>query len=501
MQTACDLLDTSPQDYYGSGNFWNNTAQVNGYMNGLHSNLRSSYTMFFTLGEIRGGTQRTGVGSLGTSLDMEQIKLNLINKDNPGISNWHGMYSNIMQVNLFIDNVENGCEFLSDADRNYYLGQAYGLRALYYFMLYKTFGGVPIIKTVELLKGQISADKFYVPRNTPQETLAFIKEDVNKSESFFGTNVKIDKTQWSKYATLMLKAEVYMWAAKVTTGDQAATGNADMTIAKNALQQVLGKFTLLENFSTIFSKKNNDEVIFTLHFGDTEATNWASLFLYATADVAKLTDKDGVALGDILDLKGRGGPLRHEWKQSFWNTYDEKDSRRDATFLQYFAGGDFGIVLKKCIGSVNSTNDRVFDSDIIVYRYADVLLMMAEIENSLTGNCATYINQIRERAYGANYTPAVAYTDATFAENELAILKERDKEFVWEGKRWFDVLRLQDAAKKSLVFSPAANYPAVAGGTANALLSATDSYKTLWPIDINTLNINPELKQTPGYEE
>lgn len=500
-QTACDLLDTTPQDFFGSGNFWNNTAQVNGYMNGLHNDLRNSYQMFYVLGEARGGTQRTGVGSLGTSLDMEQVKLNLINKDNTGISNWYGLYSRIMQVNLFLDNVENRCEFLSDADRKYFLGQAYGLRALYYFMLYRTYGGVPIVKTVDLLTGQISADKFYVPRNTPKETLDFIKEDINKSEASFASNVTIKKTMWSKYATLMLKAEIYMWAAKVTTGNQAATGNADLTTAKDALQQVTGKFSLLPNFSEIYSKKSNDEIIFTLHFSDTEATNWASLFLYASADVSKLVDKNGNALGDVLNLRGNGGPLRHEWKPSFWYSYDEKDSRRDASFLQYFAGSDFGIVLKKCVGSINSTNNRVFDSDVIVYRYADVLLMMAEIENSLTGKSATYINQIRERAYGSNYSAAVAHVDGTFAENELAILKERDKEFVWEGKRWFDVVRMHDANKKSLVFSADANYPTTVGGTASPLLSSADAHKVLWPVDVNTLNINPLLEQTPGYDK
>ena len=92
-----------------------------------------------------------------------------------------------MQVNHFIQKVENECAFLSEADRKTYLGQAYGLRALYYFMLYKTYGGVPIVTTVELLDGKVTADKFYVERATPEATLSFIKEDIGKSESYFGT--------------------------------------------------------------------------------------------------------------------------------------------------------------------------------------------------------------------------------------------------------------------------------------------------------------------------
>ena len=70
----------------------------------------------------------------------------------------------------------------------------------------------------------------------------------------------------------------------------------------------------------------------------------------------------------------------------------------------------------------------------MLYRYSDVLLMMAECENGLGNPCASYINEVRARAYGDNFA-GNEYVEGTFAENELAILQERDKEFVGEGKR------------------------------------------------------------------
>lgn len=134
--------------------------------------------------------------------------------------------------------------------------------------------------------------------------------------------------------------------------------------------------------------------------------------------------------------------------------------------------------------------------------YSDVLMMRAEVENGLTGKCASYINQIRERAYGANYSDAVAYKDGSFAENELAILKERDKEFVAEGKRWFDLRRMQDASKQPLVFSAAAAYPKVYGDAPTPVLDkAKETHKLLWPINVSTLTADPELTQTWGYDE
>ena len=161
-----------------------------------------------------------------------------------------------MQVNHFIQQVENECSFLDDTNRKHYLAQAYGLRALYYFMLYKTYGGVPIVTEVELLNGKVTADKFYVERATAEATLEFIKGDIQKSENNYAditvTN-SYDKTIWSKAATLMLKAEIYMWAAKVTITGHTATGTTDLKVAQAALNQIIGKFELLSDFENVFS--------------------------------------------------------------------------------------------------------------------------------------------------------------------------------------------------------------------------------------------------------
>lgn len=143
MYTSCDALDLAPEDFYGSGNYWKNEAEVKSYLIGLHTQLRSNYDMFYYLGELRGGTQRTGSSSIGTSLNYEDLRLNKIDKDNPGTTNFHGLYaSTILQVNHYIDQV-NKAGFLDDAAKKKYLAPAHGMRALYYFMLYRTFGGVP----------------------------------------------------------------------------------------------------------------------------------------------------------------------------------------------------------------------------------------------------------------------------------------------------------------------------------------------------------------------
>jgi hypothetical protein len=507
--SACDNLDLNPEDFYGAGNFWKEKGQVEAYLIGLHRDIRDSYKNYFIYGEARGGTLLTGVSSIGTSLDYEVIKLNRLSQDTYGIGNWGDFYTYLLQVNHAIDNLENNCSFLSATDLNYYKGQVYGLRAFYYFWLYRSYGGVPLETDVKVANGTFDVTDLYLERASAEATLQQIKDDLQQSETSFEStqNSTFNSYFWSEYATQMLKAEVYMWSAKVTTGDHIATGNSDLQIAKAALSNLIGKFSLAANYADLFNANNKaaakTESIFTLYFDKKEATNWGDYFVYSSAQfIGQSWDKNGNLYQDPLDLCG-SGLLRHEYKESFIKSFDEDDSRRSVTFLEYYRDENltmFGASLKKILGTTDS-GKRYYDSDIHIYRYADALLMMAEVENGLSGHCADYINQVRERAYGKNYAQVYEYKDGSYAENELAILKERDKEFVSEGKRWFDVIRLHDDANAPLVFSVEAAYATAYGEKVTPILDKnSESYKLLWPIEKTLIDRDPKLEQTPGYK-
>ena len=205
-----------------------------------------------------------------------------------------------------------------------------------------------------------------------------------------------------------------------------------------------------------------------------------------------------------LNLCGTG-MHRVEYREALIRSIDKTDARRAATFFEAYdspnpASRNYGSCVVKYMGHVED-GARHYDSDVILYRYADVILMLAEIENGQGNSAAAagYINQIRKRAYGSNYSSAVEFPASSFAATELAILKERDKEFVAEGTRWFDLIRLQDASKKPLVYSAAAAYPMNYGEAAVPVLSESESHKLLWPINAAVLAADPMLEQTPGY--
>lgn len=503
---ACDNLDLAPEDYYASGSFWKTPSQVDGAMIGLHNQLRNYQFTFFNLGELRGGTLRTGTSFPGSSsLNSSSIITQDIRESATGISGWAGFYSAIFQVNNFIYQVEKA-DYLVATDKSYYLGQAYGLRAFYYFQLYRTYGRVPLSKEPKVaISTPTTAQEAYLPRTaTEKETLDFIKEDIGKSITSFADNyaTKMQKAQWSLAASQMLKGQVYLWSAKVKIdGAAPTTTTADLIAARTAIETVISKYTLQSNFGNVFNSaataaiKGNSEIIFALRYGQGEATNNYSQFLYQMSDALNgYVDDKGVAIpsADPLKVNGGGTFIRYEYKYDLYAKFDAADTRANVTFLNFNKGTVKAVLLRKFIGTVVD-GARSFSDDFPIYRVAEAHLMLAEIKNKQGLDPSAEINIIRNRAYASSIAPV--YINGTFEQNEIAIFDERQKEFVAEGKIWYDLRRMQDAAGNPLAFKKDLNLIGVLDNVAG------QNHKLLWPIDLGTLNSDETLKgqQNPGY--
>lgn len=130
---------------------------------------------------------------------------------------------------------------------------------------------------------------------------------------------------------------------------------------------------------------------------------------------------------------------------------------------------------------VMNGSTRVRCDDYPIYRYSDLLLMLAEAKVLLGEDPATEINRVRQRAFGDAYDASTV----GFPNQEIdkypadAVLQERLFEFMLEGKRWYDLRRFGDSYV--LDYTPA------------------ESARLLWPINQGALTNNPLLKQTVGY--
>ena len=490
------MLDLSPEDYFGANNFWQNETQVTNFIAGLHTDFRASQFMFVRMGEMRGGGF-ADVERMPVSLNELPIIQQKLEENSAGIGSWGGFYSSILQINLFINKVEP-VTFLPEAKKAYLLGQAYAMRAYYYFHLLRTYGGVPIRLTPDVALEKPDAVKLRLARSTEAEVLAAIKNDVNKSLEYFGTQASTDKAQWSPNAARMLKGEVYLWSAKVygTT--------ADLAEAKTALNAVTG-YSLLSNFANVFKTKNNNEIIFTIRYGVPEAEMTSvSSFLYDQFNFNSQYYKDSSGTGELLNdplviaqPNSASGIQRYAYTYDLFKAYDITDQRRNATFYDFYKVDKTttpvkvtvrNTVLSKFLGEIN-TNKRYFSDDWPVYREADRLLMLAEITNAEGGDPTQYIKPIRDRAY-SNADPS-AFVNGSKDQNEIAIFKERMKEFVFEGKRWYDIRRMKYGSDP-LAFK-SINHPY------GVLNKATQAHMVLWPIPAAIWTDDPLVNQTPGY--
>ncbi len=528
--SSCNSLDLAPIDYYGSGSYWQSEEHVIAYIDGIHNHMRSAtWQNTMTFGEMRGSTwARTTVVADGSVMNSGTIRLQNLSQASSGVSKFGDLFGRITNCNLFIIRVSEAT-YLSEERKNYYLGQIYGVRAYYYFLLHRTYGGVPLRTDINVIEGELDPEKLYMPRATPAEVLALIKSDIDMSLELFGSvnefdpfNIGRGKSYWSKAATEALAADVYLWSAKVNTewqiaGETAAplaANPADITTAKSHLMNLMANYNLaLEpSLTDVFdvNNKDNEEVIFTVRNLVGEYSNNFAQFVYSTKSGSTITTAvraDGTPWGDPLSAAGdviQG----YEYSEKLYQMYDAEDARRDDTFLISYTKDTvnntldyYGSYFVKNIGHVNSEGLRVYDGDYIIYRAAWVYLSLAEVAN-FEGNNADvvrYINMVRERAYGDAWDVALhGYVAGDFKQNELAILNERTKEFVGEGYRWWDLRRMTETKGGTpLVFVGDAS---IYGEGNPTLDPATEAHEVLWPVDQTLLSSDPLIKQTPGYE-
>lgn len=502
-------LDMEPTSELVDSNFWKNKEQFSAFNIGLQAQFRSTGYLLIELGEMRsniyGGTPFSGESSSG----YHEMYNNTMNAMTPCISNFGGLYTVINQLNLMIDHT-NETDLLTDAEKNKYLGNAYGMRAFFYLQLLKSYGKAVIY--LEHTEGS-TLDLNITARaeSTGEEVMEQIKKDIKASEDAYGDNYAFSDSRngWSLAATKMLKGDAYLWSGK-----QMGGGTADYQVAKQAYEDVKNADVALQtNYEDVFafSKKENKEIIFAIYNGENETNLWNGQYSntlvmnqqnmgsYGLYDY----DADDYVWFDESDMADGSGVMRVSLNKELYDgtnyasrLYRDGDTRFLGSLREvYDANWNYvGVIAHKFRGTMltgKATTSWLDDQPI--YRYSECLLGLAEAKVLLGEDPKDEINAVRERAYGKEYFDAheeVQYpndTDEDFYANnpfvgsdedpEEAILKERCREFLFEGKRWYDIRLFDKATKYS---------------TANAS-------RLYWPIDENSLGENSKLNQTDGY--
>ncbi|WP_445956703.1 RagB/SusD family nutrient uptake outer membrane protein [Yeosuana sp.] len=326
---------------------------------------------------------------------------------------WAAHYNGIQRANQAINRLE--AFDLDPTLKSRLIGEAKFLRALTYFRLVKTFGGVPLIAGIP----DLSADPAQLlSRATKEETYAFIETDLTEAITSLPEKSEYPISELgraTKGAAKALLAKVSMYQNK---------WQVVLTLTNEIIAS--GEYGLTPNYEDIWKEisENNIESIFEIQArGETPTAG---------------TQGYSVSQG----ARGAGG---WGWgfntpSQNLADSYEAGDTRRDATII--FRGEtlfDGRLVPNTVVNPMY--NQKAYSSafsdawetgkNIRILRYADVLLMNAEAALATGGDAATPLNQVRNRA-GLGDAPVV---------NQMAIWEERRHELAFEHDRYFDLVR------------------------------------------------------------
>ncbi|MEA5257845.1 RagB/SusD family nutrient uptake outer membrane protein [Arcicella aquatica] len=404
-------------------------------------------------------------------------------------SHWLSLYQTIARCNQVTSNIDN-VTFTTVANKDIYNAEVKFVRAMIYFHLVRKWGDVPLV-TKQLNSDEIVANTFREKKEKVYEQIvADLKEAV--ASGLPNQQPLTGKGRVSKAAANALLGQVYLTMA--TTLDQAnrasnlANAKTYLTAAYN-----MKTFTTLKDIPyvdvfDINKKSTNPEIIFQI-------VNKQGDITYSSS-IAANNQAKGETINSLKPSSGVGGNV----KLDLVKEYETNDLRKDFS-IKY--ANDASVkdwyITKFRDASALAGATGLGGNDWPIIRYADVILMLAEVSMYLgeEANAIQYLNQVRERAKMPTYE--VMKNDADYAKRyptlKLAILHERRVELAFEHHRWFDLLRFFTATELvSYIQSKAqADY-----GTAKVSNFGLKDY--LFPIPADEYKLNPvKMYQNTGY--
>ena len=463
--TSCKkFLDLTPNSQMSSNSFYNNQNDFDRALLGAYASIRSMYSgaALQYAGDLR--TDNAEIDWSSPSTDEMQLEQNALTSTNGIVKSiWNTCFLTISRCNSILKRIE--AVEINESEKNRIIGEAKFLRALSFFYMVQLFGEVPV--TFDEFSSPEQIMQADLTRKPVNDVYKVIIDDLTSSESLLPATLNKDKTRASIGTVKTLLGKVYL-----TRGDN------DLASAK--LKEVidLNHYKLQDSYSDLFSKGNNnlDESIFEIQFvkGRSLGNNYSAVFTPAITSMA--------IFPSMVQGSGRITPTLN-----LYNAYEPGDSRKavsvnDSVLLNTGKKSYGRYALKFVDWDVISSSDGSITFTVL--RYADVLLMYAEALNNQDkpGDALNELNQVRKRVGLADLT------GLTKDETALALEKERRVEFLFEGHRWFDLLRT------GRLIDVVNAYYQGKGKT----FSVTQN-ETLFPVPLAEIELNSALTQNNGY--
>lgn len=333
-------------------------------------------------------------------------------------------YVIIARANQILSTID-GIQF-AEASKNNLKGQALFLRALAYFDLVQLFGKVPLH-----LVPTVGREDAALPLSNTEELYAQIEKDATEASKLLLNKAKQEAGRATSGAAKTLLANLYIVQKK---WDKAQVVMED--VVKN------DGYSLMPDYDNAFSftdaNKNNAESVFEVQYKEgTDGYNGSFVysFIPSPISIAELKPITGTS-----NTQGTSQESNNIPTPDIIAAFETGDKRKDVNIAYVTLSGSLAEnktypYIKK-YARVHSQHGNT-GQNWPVYRYAEVLLFLAESlnEQGKPAEAAVYLNQVRSRA-GLAATKAASQTDM-----REAIFKERRVELAFENKRWFDIKR------------------------------------------------------------
>ncbi|ATL49273.1 RagB/SusD family nutrient uptake outer membrane protein [Chitinophaga caeni] len=480
---ACNkFLDTENLTEKDTSNYPGNQDEVNNLLTGVYAAARAmemdeNARCAFVVGEVLSDDRFGGGGP--DDKDWANLEKFVLSDPNMFRDTWSNAYRSIFRVNMLLRSLDM-ITWDSEASRSYVEGQAYFLRAYSYFYLAKLFGTAPLV---------LSPDPENLPRASADELFGQIAADLKMAiEKMPNTPKVAERGRASKWAAEALMGRAYLFYSgyyKNETINLPGGGTMGKTEVVNYLDDCITHsgydlypdFRNLWPYSNLLSKRDGYpySIDNDLQWAGESGGNYETIFAFQNA--AKVT-WDNVGDCNRINLyfspreqdeagifpygKGWGfGPVNPQ----LWNNWPQNDPRKKGSIIdvtdadnempayqwaadhqQHESGlwqkkyiavnvkkdGGFVNYSKELYGEMVNDDYQINNTqDLVIIRFADVLLMAAELKKD-----AAPLNLVRQRV-GLG---AVAYSDN-------ALRNERRWELAFEGLRYFDLMRWGIAAQ------------------------------------------------------
>jgi hypothetical protein len=454
------FLDKQPQTEIRTSTFWHTEDDIRAAIAGMYSGMQDVCTTgYFYYGDSRSDNFYDNPKYGNVSYYTNGLTSSINGSD------WSPLYTVIGRANDLLKHVPQVKALQPGIDPkaiNYYLSEAYNVRAWCYFQLARVWGAAPVW-TIPYDSVGIDPYKSRTPANTLLDSLVIpdLLTAANLSDP-------TQKTVWEANLglTYALLLDVSMWKHDYT----GAIGWYNKITGLNRYK--LEPTATWKNL--MISPDKTVENIWSIYW-DWTTDGGAGISGQIGAGNTNSTFKISDPIWNYFSTT----PTDIRSAQSV----DLKVKAHDKTLKFYAVNLD---AKGNQIYPANNQANVYFP----IYRFADMILLRAEAANSLSDRATalTLLNQVHTRAGLTAYT-ATTLPDSTTMSN--AILTERQYEFFAEGRRYFDLVR---NGLVSTVMDPI-----IKVHKPDAQPFSADPRTILWPLSITVLNANPKLTQNQPY--